>query len=359
MVETATVIPSTARRYALDYDARGGKLLGIVLRNTLLAILTITLYRFWGQTRVRAYLWSGVKFLGDRFEYTGRPWELAIGFAIVVAVFLPLVVFYDFVVSIVWVEDEMAGLWASLVYPLLLIALIQIAIFRARRYRLSRTVWRGVRAGQTGSAIAYAFLALVQVLLMSVTVGLTLPLRNVALYRYRITNTWFGDQRFRFDGRGGRLLGIWFVCWLLFIPTLGMSYAWYKAAEVRYLSGTTSYAGIGFESEMTGWRLLGAWVPYIPAAIIAFILVGALQYGFIATAQDPTLPNPLYSVTFLAVFLTVWGIARLMVIHRFARLFCQCLRIKGEFDAGQIGQYPHTASKYGEGLADALDVGGL
>lgn len=356
---TATAIPSPPRRYALDYDARGGKLLGIVLRNTLLAILTITLYRFWGQTRVRAYLWSGVKFLGDRFEYTGRPFELAIGFAIVVAVFLPLVVFYDFVVSVVWVEDETVGLWAGLIYPLLLVVLFQIALYRARRYRLSRTVWRGIRAGQTGSAIAYALLALGQMILMTMTVGLTLPLRNVALYRYRITHTWFGDQQFRFDGRGGRLLGIWFLCWLLFIPTLGMSYAWYKAAEVRYLSRTTTYRGVGFESVMTGWRLLGAWLPYIPSAIIAFVLIGILQYGFIATAQDPTVPNPLYSVTFVAVFLTIWGIARLMVIHRFTRLFCRCLRIEGDLDAGEIRQYPHTISRYGEGLADALDVGGL
>ena len=67
------------------------RFLGLSLRNGLLNIVTLTLYRFWGKTEVRRRVWQGVRLNGDAFEYTGRGKELFIGFLLaLVALGLPM-----------------------------------------------------------------------------------------------------------------------------------------------------------------------------------------------------------------------------------------------------------------------------
>ena len=48
------------------------KFLGLSLKNGLLNIVTLTLWRFWGKTEVRRRVWSGVRLNDEAFEYTGR-----------------------------------------------------------------------------------------------------------------------------------------------------------------------------------------------------------------------------------------------------------------------------------------------
>ena len=57
------------------YDGRLGELYWIFIKNILLMIPTLTIWRFWGKTRMRRYLWSHTSLAGDRFEYTGTGGE--------------------------------------------------------------------------------------------------------------------------------------------------------------------------------------------------------------------------------------------------------------------------------------------
>ena len=63
-----TVAPAGRR---LEYDGARGPVAKIAVSNALLTLVTLGVYRFWGKTRVRRYLWSRASFLGDRAEYTG------------------------------------------------------------------------------------------------------------------------------------------------------------------------------------------------------------------------------------------------------------------------------------------------
>ncbi|MDP6709654.1 MAG: DUF898 family protein, partial [Alphaproteobacteria bacterium] len=74
---------ATPQVLQLEHDGRVGELLPIVLINALLNIVTLTIYRFWAKSRVRRYLWSGMRMTSDRFEYTGSGMELFLGFLIV------------------------------------------------------------------------------------------------------------------------------------------------------------------------------------------------------------------------------------------------------------------------------------
>ena len=58
--------------HKLEYDGTIGGLYWIFLKNVVLGLLTLTIYRFWGKTNLRRYAWSHTSLQGERFEYTGR-----------------------------------------------------------------------------------------------------------------------------------------------------------------------------------------------------------------------------------------------------------------------------------------------
>lgn len=101
-----------------------------------------------------------------------------------------------------------------------LLLLVQAAIFRARRYRLSRTRWRGIRAGQDGSTWNYIATAVAYGLLTSVTLGIAVPWMRVALEGYVMNNTRFGDRHFRFDAKARKLLPIWLTFYGVVVAAL-------------------------------------------------------------------------------------------------------------------------------------------
>lgn len=349
--------------------AYGGSASGIgyiVLKNSLLNLLTIGFYRFWGKTRLRRYLWGNISFHGDALEYTGLPKELFIGFLIALGVLIPLGVAFGIIdlFSAAWsFEAQIAVQWS---YTIIFLFLFQFAYFRARRYRLTRTTWRSIRGGQTGSAVKYALFAMGHLALLSITVGLTLPLMNTVLQRFRLDNTWLGDRRFAFDGRTGDLFGRWFLSWLFFVPTLGLTYVWYKAAELRYFAQRTTFENLRMELPVTGGQLFGIYALYMLAVsgvMLVITLIGAFVLGFTpdqisaSLGQQGLMLAPILMFLFFYLLLSVLG--TIMITHRLAALLCSRLTMIGEQDFDAIAQSSRSVPGRGEGLADALDVGGF
>ncbi len=113
-----------------------------------------------------------------------------------------------------------AGEFASVLGFPLLFVLGQFAVYRARRYRLTRTVLRGVRFHQTGSALRYAFCATFWWVLIVLTLGLAYPFMQASLERYKMRNTYYGDLGGRFEGSGFRLFLRGVLMWLLVMAPL-------------------------------------------------------------------------------------------------------------------------------------------
>jgi len=57
-------------------DGRFGELFVLFIINILLGVITLGIYRFWGKTRIRKYIWSRSSFRGEHFEYSGTGGEL-------------------------------------------------------------------------------------------------------------------------------------------------------------------------------------------------------------------------------------------------------------------------------------------
>src|SRR3984893_6042870 len=125
----------------VSYSGDRGEFFGLVTRGAALELITVGFYRFWLATHIRRHLWSNTHIDGDAAEYTGRGKELLIGFLIALAIIVPVYVAY-FVASL-----EAGPLQALRSFPFLRFFFLfgQFGVFRAGRYRLTRTVWRGVR----------------------------------------------------------------------------------------------------------------------------------------------------------------------------------------------------------------------
>ncbi len=315
--------PKNAPRHHFEHHGDFREILVIFLINMLFNILTLTIYRFWGKTRIRRYLWAHTTFLGEPFEYSGTGRQLFIGFLVALAILGPFVAL-PVALYVFWPQQTiLMGLTNMFTYVFFYL-MIAAALYRANRYRLSRTHWRGLRANMSGNAAIYTLKNLIYWILIVCTFGLFWPYSNLKLREYELTNTWYGDTNFSFTGDGGKLLPRFLLCFYLLGPlTLGLSYFWYKAAEIRYVASRTRHKSLWFEFDATG-------------AELALLVV----------------PN------FLMVVLTL-GIAYPYVLLRKVRFLCRHLTVIGEEDVTRIRQNENKVPRWGEGMADFLGVGGI
>ena len=306
----------------MEFVGEASPLLGIVLLNLLFNILTLGFYRFWARTNVRRYLWRNMTVEGEALEYTGRGMELFLGFLLIaVTVFLPI-----FLIStaVTFFQNPVAeGIYFVAIYPVLFL-LIGMGVYRARRYRLTRTTWRGVRANQSGSSVEYGLRFLGYAILQGLTAGWFLPAANARLWAYRYNNTWFGNVRFQVSEDTGKGLYRRFaLAYVLVPPTLYLSFIWYKAHELRTLIGRTSFDTAQFHFDATGLQLF-------------WLLLGNL----------------------LITVLTL-GIGLPFAQRRTARFAARHLWAEGRPDLDNILQDTQMRPGIGEGIADALDFGAV
>src|SRR5262249_57977215 len=90
----------------------------------------------------------------------------------------------------------------------------QYAFYRARRYRLTRTVFRGIRFHQSGSPFSYAVRSLFWGAVTLLSVGLAFPWAQASLERYKLAHTHYGAWQGQFAGSGTRLFARGVRLWL-------------------------------------------------------------------------------------------------------------------------------------------------
>jgi len=188
----------------------------LLIRGSVLLLVTLGIYRFWLVTDVRRHLWNNTEIAGDLIEYTGTARELLLGFLIAIVLLVPIyVVFYlGALAPGILAESASVAAFAALA------VLGQFAVYRARRYRLARTAYRGISFHQTGSAWRYAICAIFWWGMIAVTLGLAYPWAQASLERFKIRNTFYGELQGHFVGSGTRLFFRGFVLWLLVVGPL-------------------------------------------------------------------------------------------------------------------------------------------
>ncbi|MEM1372498.1 MAG: DUF898 family protein, partial [Pseudomonadota bacterium] len=127
------------------------------LVNFALKFVTLGIYQFWARTEVRRRLWASIKLMGEPLTYTGTGRELFLGFLIVFGlVILPAAFLYGILTV---VAGSNLGARAIVIMLLYFFGFLGIgaAIYRAQKYRFSRTTWRGIKGSLGGSTFGYAW----------------------------------------------------------------------------------------------------------------------------------------------------------------------------------------------------------
>ena len=191
------------------------------IKGAALVVVTLGIYRFWLATDVRRFLWSNTEIAGDTLEYNGLATELLVGFLFALAILTPLYMVF----ALAMLELDMVVIKPALIGFALLALLGEYALYRARRYRLTRTVFRGLRFDQHGSPWRYAAYALMCWAIVIVTLGLAYPWTLAFLERFKMRNTSYGDLHGRFEGSGLALFLRGLPLWLVIVGPLFVALA--------------------------------------------------------------------------------------------------------------------------------------
>ena len=319
----APAAPPTVTTAKLSYHGTGGSLFGLVLLNGLLTIITLGIYSFWAKTKVRAFHYSHTELDGDRFAYHGTGRELWLGYLKAIGILFVLFLTMGLAGALLsggTEPDAVINIVTSVLVYGIIGLLIPVAVNGARRYRLSRSSWRGIRFSYHGKAKDFLAMNLAGFLLSVITLGFAIPTWQNKRREFLVTHARFGSEPFMYGGQAQELFREYVKALLLTIPTIGLSWVWYAAFKHRFFWSNTTMRGARFRSTVSGGDLL-------------------------------TL-----SLTNIALTIITLGIAIPWVQVRSHAFFAERLSLKGTVEWAAIEQRAQQASTATEGLADAMDV---
>ena len=339
------------------------------IKNFVLTVVTIGIYSFWGKTNVRRHLWSCVRIMDEPLEYTGTGKELFLGMLVVLGiVILPILIIQN-AIPFLFPGDLVLQFSVQFAVFVVILYLLGVAVYRARRYRLSRTIWRGIRGTLTGSPWAYAWKSFWMTLILPFTLLWSYPWMRVRLNSHIMNDTQFGSESFRFDGRAGPLYKRFAILWVLMLVAM-LVIGVLSALPGLNIGSAVSDAETQISAETLGIAALLGVLVFLPLLALLTAIFWAI---YVSTelnyfARCTAFENSAFSMNattwsliglaignFLILVFTL-GIAAPFVQQRLIRYLCDRTTINGTIDVAAIQQSQAEMDKRGEGLAEAFDV---
>nr|WP_281501449.1 DUF898 family protein [Aliiroseovarius sp. S1123] len=381
----------------ISYAGEKGPVFWLALRTSILTVLTLGFYRFWAKTRLRRYYWSAIRPGGAPLEYVGDPLEKLLGFLVAVV----FMAFYIGIVNLILMYFSFALLNANYAaYALSFLGLTPIIFFaqyRARRYILARTRWRGIRFGLEPGAWGYSWRSMVHWIATLCTLGLTWPLTTLWLEKYRVSRTFYGDQRFVQGGAKWMLFGAmrhvyyalgliivvtvmlalyenpaWVLVYLLSGPWLIYGWAYWRAESFKRMTEAKQLGEMKFTAKPRTWRIIGIYA--LGGLMMSIVFSGVFLVAFMAlglavgttdleniTLEDMDMATTALVPAGVLVYFLFIILTRAMT-HAWIRLplaqhFAEVTQIVNTQNIAQIVQRDRDEFAEAEGFAEALDVG--
>jgi uncharacterized membrane protein YjgN (DUF898 family) len=213
-----------AHNIRLKFTGTGGEYFRIWIVNLLLTIVTVGIYSAWAKVRKTRYFWINTQLDGAVFQYHGDPMAILRGRILVGVIFVGY--------SLIGRISIQAGIVAAVVLGLL----APWFFYKAMRFKLSNTTWRGIRFGFDSTVgAAYGALApavILWVLLSGVSADLAtlrpgdkpnpvpmllvyglflalVPLLHARIKRYQHGATTCGSHKFDFEPSTGAFYGLY------------------------------------------------------------------------------------------------------------------------------------------------------
>lgn len=378
----------------------------IAVPNLLLTVVTLGFYRFWGTTRERTYLWSQTQFIDERLEWTGTGMELFIGFIMVFFLIgIPFAIIQMVAQGAIFQGEPVVAGVLTLVMFVILYYLIGVAYFRAVRYRLSRTYWRGIRGGTDDPGLHYGLSYLWKHFVAAVPLFLLYPWASISLWNERWNAMSFGPYRFVANAQWTKLMKRYLLFYLA--PFLLFLLGIYSAVQnkqggvqpgqmaamggfvaliivavyiVMPLAALLYYSkflrvGVGglrigdlefeFKARSPDWILffLANWLIWLIAIGIAAVPITIVMAGnsFSPEMFGRNMSAAVIGTLALSAVIGVItvGLVNALIRYRSWKFFVTHMEAYGEVNLDQMSQSETVVSGHGEGLLDAFDVGAI
>jgi uncharacterized membrane protein YjgN (DUF898 family) len=350
--------PSQGTPISLSWAGNPWSLTRLCFLNVLLIVITVGIYWFWARAEYRKYMWQMVRLQGEPLEYTGTGRELLIGYLrIFLFVFLPLIALAA-AVQIVFGPQNPIVLIGGIAVYIGIFFLYFAGIFRAHRYILSRTRWRGIAFGLGAGAAGYGWTSLWTVVLTVFTLGWLYPWRTVALRRRLVRAMSFGSVPFRFEGGSGRLYVPFLILWLAFILLYGFIFViqiTIKQLEARH-QDTAALAGlilllviVASPFVLIGW----SWFEARKLAVFAKATkIAGLDFSLRTSAGS------IIWLTLSNLFILVFsiGILRPVAQARRLRYLVKRMTLTGTADLDAVTKGAEKSGLQGAGLEAAFSI---
>ena len=303
----------------LKFEGKGSELFGILIDNFFLNLLTLGIYYPWAKAKQLRYYYSSTSINNSDFQFSGTGKEMFFGLAKALAVLFFLNFAYEAIMAGMVMDSTL--LLGGMLYFLFFWLLIVIASVGAKRYRMSRTSWRGIRFRFEGTFKETSMLIAKGWLMTILTLGLYYPYYLNRFQSYWISKTCFGNIAFSYDGQAREIFRIWIKGILLSIITLGIYLFWLRADLQRYFWSHTRYGESRIISNLHG----GEWLKE--------------------------------SLIFLLIVIITFGLGRAWAVVRYKKFYLGTLHIEGKINLAAIKQAEvKMTGAVGEGMADFFDV---
>lgn len=302
----------------LEFHGDRGRLVLLVLQNTLLTIATLGAYRFWAQRNIRGYLWQTVSFQEEHPEYQGRALDSILMFS---GVFLFVLTLFALLILLpqIFVPFRPVTAALELFFIAGLFLTLQVWCQWRRRYNLDHTAWHGIRFERSPHSLQRLMPLIGVWSLVLLTAGLAYPLARVISARDLFKDVRFGPASVVVDANaqplllpwaivyatlgftfvaigtdlvidyqtasGGAILLYWLGSATMIIASFG-AIVWYKCGEFDYFVSRLYVGQSRAYTDLNPWRLLmKAALPVFGFLIYSFSLFLFAYFAFGAFFQ--------------------------------------------------------------------------
>jgi uncharacterized membrane protein YjgN (DUF898 family) len=347
------------------FNGNWREFLPIALTNALLTVVTLGIYRFWAIRRERQYLWSRTWFLDDYLEWTGTAKELLTGFFFAVLFLgIPLFILQFGIQALNIRGHNIAAIVISISTLLFFNFVAGVARFRALRYRLNRTYWKGIRGGSNEPGWAYGASNLWKWIANYLSAGSAVAWTMTSLWNDKWNKMGFGNIDFHSEAKVRPVL-IPFIC-LYLTPIFAII-----VSLTLLLARGTDFGGVYlfidappiirifffFIIALLSYTLISLiFVIYYAAFYrnaVSQLSLGDLHFSFEAEGGEWFI---LFLVDAVIIFATL-GIGSFFLGYRHWSFFARHLAVHGNFDNSILQQSQTSTDRYGDGFLDAMDIG--
>ncbi len=203
-----TEVSESKARYPFKFTGNGAAYFKIWIVNTLLTIVTFTLYAPWAKVRKYRYLYGNTYLDDHSFDYTANPIQLLKGRLIGMALFM------------IYLGASYYSLSLSIIVAFILMALSPILIYFSLRFNARYSEYRGQNFNFKGTVADSFIVNFGYVFISILTLGILFPLALKKLHHYIYNNHSYGGKSFEFVAKTSTYYKIFFIAWLILMSTI-------------------------------------------------------------------------------------------------------------------------------------------